>query len=65
MRLQLHDAIYRSDSSVLMLSYCANLKAVRYKSRSFNRIVADKLHRVITAFKTLTVLLVYDIVYQS
>ena len=49
MRLQLHDAIYRPDSSVLMLRYCANWKAIRYKSTSFNRIVADKLHRVIAA----------------
>ena len=44
MRLQLHDAIYRPDSFVLMLHYCVNLKAIRYKSTSFNRIVADKLH---------------------
>ena len=35
MRLQLHDAIYRPDSFVLMLRYCANLKAIRYKSMSF------------------------------
>ena len=32
-----------------MLSYCANLKAIRYKSTSLNRIVADKSHRVIVA----------------
>ena len=49
MRLQLHDAIYRPDSLVLMLCYCANLKEVRYKSKSFNIIVADKLHHVISA----------------
>ena len=49
MRLQLHDAINRPDSFVLMLRYCANLKPIRYKSVSFNRIVADKLHRVIAA----------------
>ena len=49
MRLQLHDAIHHPDSFVLMLRYCANLKAIRYKSTSFNRIVADKLHRVIAA----------------
>ena len=48
-RLQLHDAICRPDSFVLMLRYCANLKATRYKSTSFYRIVADKLHRVIAA----------------
>ena len=41
--------IYRSDSFVLMLRYCANLKVIRSKSTSFNRIVADKLHRVIVA----------------
>ena len=49
MRLQLHDAIHRPDSFVLMLRYCANLKAIRYKSTTFNRIVADKLHHVIAA----------------
>ena len=47
--LQLHGAIYRPDSFVWMLRYCANLKAVRYESASFNRIVADKSHRVIAA----------------
>ena len=49
LRLQLHDAIYRPDSFVLMLRYCANLKAIRYESTSLNRIVADKSHRVIVA----------------
>ena len=48
-RLQLHCAIYRPDSFVFMLRYCANLKAIRYESTSFNRIVADKSHRVIAA----------------
>ena len=48
-RLQLHGAIYRPDSFVLMQRYCANLKAIRYESTSFNRIVADKSHRVIAA----------------
>ena len=47
MRLQLHDVIYRLNSFVLMLCYCADLKVIRYKSTSFNRIVADKLHHVI------------------
>ena len=46
-RLQLHDPIYRPDSFVLMLRYCANLKAIRYESTSLNRIVAYKSHRVI------------------
>ena len=32
-----------------MLRYCANLKAIRYESTSSNRIIADKLHRVIVA----------------
>ena len=32
---------------VLMLRYCANLKAIRFESASLNRIVADKSHRVI------------------
>ena len=48
-RLQLHGAIYRSDSFVLMLLYCANLKAIRCESTSLNRIGADKSHRVIVA----------------
>ena len=42
LRLQLHGVIYRPDSFVLMVRYCANLKAIRYESTSFNRIVADK-----------------------
>ena len=49
MRLQLHGAIYRPDSFVLMLRYCANLEAIRYESTSLNRIVADKSLRVIVA----------------
>ena len=49
LRLQLHGAIYRPDSFVLMLRYCANLKAIRYESTSWNRIVADRSHRVIVA----------------
>ena len=48
--LQLHGAIYRPDSFVLMLRYCVNLKAIRYESTSFHRIVADKSHRVIVAY---------------
>ena len=48
-KLQLHGAIYRPDSFVLMLRYCANLKAIRYESTTLNRIVADKSHRVIVA----------------
>ena len=48
-RLHLHDAIHRPNYFVLMLRHCANLKAIRYKSTSFNRIVADKLHCVIAA----------------
>ena len=47
LRLQLHGAIYRPDSFVLMLSYCANLKAIRYESTSLNRTLADKSHLVI------------------
>ena len=48
-RLQLHDAIYRPDSFVLVLRYCVNLKAIRYESTSLNRIVADKSYRGIVA----------------
>ena len=48
----LHGAIYRPDSFGLMLHYCANLKAISYDSTSFNRIVADKSHHVIVAFKS-------------
>ena len=49
LRLQLHGAIYLPDSFLLMLRYCAKLKAIRYESTNLNRIVADKLHRVIVA----------------
>ena len=49
LRLQLRGAIYRPDSFVSMLSYFANLKAIRYESTSSNRIVADKSQRVIVA----------------
>ena len=49
LRLQLHGAIYRPDSFVLILRYCANLKAIRYESTSLNRVVADKSHRVVVA----------------
>ena len=48
-RLRLHGAIYRPDYFVLMLRYCANLKATRYESTSLNRIATDKSHRVIVA----------------
>ena len=41
-------------SFVLMLRYCANLKAIRYESTSLNRIVADKSHRVIVVITALT-----------
>ena len=46
-------AIYHPNSLVLMLRYCANLKAIRYESTSLNRIVADKSHHVIVALNTL------------
>ena len=49
LRLQLHGTIYRPDSFVLMLRYCANLKAIRCESTNLNRIVADKSHHVIVA----------------
>ena len=49
LRLQLHGAINRPDSFVMMLRYYANLKAIRYESTRLNRIVADKSHRVIVA----------------
>ena len=49
LKLRLHGEIYRSDSFVLMLRYCANLKAIRYESTSLNKIVADKSHCVIVA----------------
>ena len=47
--LRLHGAIYRPDSFVMMLCYCANLKAIRYESTSLNKVVTDKSHRVIVA----------------
>ena len=49
LRLQLHGAIYRPDSFILMPRYCANLKAIRYEQTNLNRIVADKSHPVIVA----------------
>ena len=49
LRLQLHGAIYRPDSFVVMLCYCTNFKAIRYESTSLNKIVADKSHGVIVA----------------
>ena len=48
-RMDEESAIYRPDSFVLMLLYCANLEAIRYESKSLNEVVADKLHRVIVA----------------
>ena len=45
-RLQLHGAICRPNSFVMMLRYCANLKAIRY---DLNRIADDKSQRVIVA----------------
>ena len=48
-RLQLHGTIYRPDSFVLMLRYCANFKAIRYESATLNGTVANKSHRVIVA----------------
>ena len=49
LRIQLHCAIYRSNSFVLMLHHCVNLKAIRYESMSLNRIAADKSHGVIVS----------------
>ena len=40
-RIQLHSAIYRPDSFVLMLRFCVNLKAIRHESTSLNRTKAD------------------------
>ena len=51
LRLQLHGAIHRPDSFVLMLRHCVNLKAIRYESTSLNRIAADKSHSVIAALR--------------
>ena len=48
-KLLLYGTIYRPDSFVLILRYCANLKAIKYESMSLNRIIADKSHRVIVA----------------
>ena len=48
-RLLLYGVICRPNFFVLMLRFCANLKAIRYESTSLNRIVADKSHRVIVA----------------
>ena len=51
--LQLHGAIYRPDSFVLMLRHYVNLKAIRYESTSLNRIAADKSQRVIVVLVVL------------
>ena len=51
--LQLHCAIYRPDSFVLMLRHCVNLKAIGYESATLNRIAADKSYRVIVALHSL------------
>ena len=48
-RRQLHGAIYRPYSFIMMLRYCSKLKAIRYESTKLNRIVEDKSHRVIVA----------------
>ena len=60
-RLQLHGAIYRPDSFVLMPRYCANLKAIRYESTGLNRIVADKSHHVIVALLSFHFHLLYTL----
>ena len=49
LKLQLRNAIYHPDCFVMMLRYCASLKAIRFESTSLNRIVADKSHCVIVA----------------
>ena len=49
LRLQLHGPIYRPDSFVLMLRYCANFKEIRYESTSLRFIGYDSIHRVIVA----------------
>ena len=43
---------------LLILRYCANLKAVRYESTSLNRNVADKSHRVVVAYVCVLIKLV-------
>ena len=61
LRLQLHGAIYRPNSFVLMLRYCANLKAIRYETMSLNKIVADKSHRVIVALGNV----IFDCIFHA
>ena len=51
LRLQLHGEIYRPDSFVLMLRYCANLKAIRHESTSLKRIVVDKSRVYLQLYK--------------
>ena len=53
LRLRLCSAVYRLNSFVLMIRYFGNFKVIRYASTSLNRIVADKLHRVIVALNCL------------
>ena len=63
LRSRLHGAIYCPDSFVLMLRYCANLKAIRYESTSLNRIVANKSYHVIVAYEYQVLLLTGDYSY--
>ena len=43
----------------MMPRYCATLKAIRYESKSLNRIVADKSHRVTVALALALVYMLY------
>ena len=40
---------FRSGSLLTNYTHAAPLKVIKYKSMSFNRIIANKLHRVIAA----------------
>ena len=53
--------IYLPDSTVLLLRYCANFKAIRNESTSLNRIVANKSHRVIVAYAKTTLKEVFNL----
>ena len=44
-RLQLHGALYRPDSFVMMLRYCSKLKAIRYELNSVRLQLHGALYR--------------------
>ena len=52
LKLELHVAICLIDFLAIALGHYVNLKVLKYESASFNRIVADKSHRLALALVT-------------